>query len=81
MGKRQKPFAMANGICYHVRMDAYQKLLKHFGTIAAVSRHFNRHRETVRLWKFNGLPPELALDIEQATDGKVTIREVLESKQ
>lgn len=63
-------------------MTPYQRLLAHFGgSVAKTAEHFHRTREAVRLWGINGMPEDLALTIEAATQGQVTAREVLESKQ
>lgn len=62
-------------------MNAYQKLLDHYGSARAIREKYGVTRETVRLWKKNGLPPKLALRFELDTGGALTIREVLESKQ
>lgn len=62
-------------------MTAYQKLLEHYGSARAIREKYGVTRETVRLWKKNGLPPKLALRFELDTGGALTIREVLESKQ
>lgn len=66
---------------YHWHMNAFQKLVKHFGSKAAIADHYKVSGETVRLWKHNGLPAIRALDFERDTNGKVSIREVLESSR
>lgn len=60
-------------------MSAFDKLVKFFGSQAALADHYGVSGETVRLWKHNGLPANRALDFERDTKGAVTIREVLES--
>lgn len=60
-------------------MNAFDKLVEHFGSTSAIADHYGVSGETVRLWKHNGLPPGRALEIERDTLGKVTIRDVLES--
>jgi DNA-binding transcriptional regulator YdaS (Cro superfamily) len=60
-------------------MNAFDKLVKHFGSPAEIADHYGVSGETVRLWKHNGLPANRALEIEKDTEGAVTIRDVLES--
>ena len=43
------------------------KLIKLFGSNAAVGRQFNVSGEAVRKWLLNGIPPDRALDVEQGT--------------
>lgn len=62
-------------------MNAFDKLVKHFGSQAEIADHYGISGETVRLWKHNGLPANRALDFERDTKGGVTIREVLESSR
>lgn len=61
--------------------NAFDKLKDHFGSIRAIAEHYGLSDETVRLWGIDGLPPSRALDFEEDTGGKITIREVLEHKR
>ncbi len=45
------------------------KLVERFGSNAEVAKHFGITREAVRLWLKNGIPPDRALEIEDATRG------------
>lgn len=72
---------ISKNICYSASMSTFEKLVKHFGSAAAIAEHYGVKYETVRLWKHNGLPAIRALDFERDTKGKVTIREVLESSR
>jgi len=46
------------------------RLVKRFGdSNAEVAKHFNITREAVRLWVKNGIPPDRALEVEEATRG------------
>jgi DNA-binding transcriptional regulator YdaS (Cro superfamily) len=56
------------------------KLIGRFGSRATVAAHFGISPEAVRLWLKNGIPPERALDAEEATRGTehtITAMEVL----
>jgi hypothetical protein len=43
------------------------KLIKLYGSNAAVGRQFSVSGEAVRMWLKNGIPAERALDVEDAT--------------
>lgn len=62
-------------------MNAFEKLKSHFGSVREIAIYYGLSDETVRLWGIDGLPPGRALDFENDTGGKVTIREVLEHKR
>lgn len=56
------------------------KLVQRFGGRSAVAEHFKLSPEAVRLWLKKGIPPERALDAEEATRGTehaITAIEVL----
>jgi DNA-binding transcriptional regulator YdaS (Cro superfamily) len=77
----QVPLDKSKSVWQNHYMNAYTKLVNFFGSTGAVVRFYGVSRETVRLWKTRGLPPERALAFERDTGGAVTIREVLESKE
>jgi hypothetical protein len=43
------------------------KLIKLYGSNAAVGRQFSVSGEAVRMWLKNGIPPDRALDVEDGT--------------
>lgn len=45
------------------------RLVACFGDKARVAEHFKVSREAVRLWLKNGIPPDRALEAEDATRG------------
>lgn len=45
------------------------KLVERFGSNVEVAKHFGITREAVRLWLKNGIPPDRALEVEDATRG------------
>lgn len=45
------------------------RLVERFGSNSAVAEHFKVSREAVRLWVKNGIPPDRALEVEEATRG------------
>lgn len=60
---------------------AFDKLVEFYGSVPKVAKHFDRTREAVRRWGIDGLPTDMALNIEEETRGYVTSREVLEHKR
>lgn len=46
-----------------------QRLIGLFGSKAGVAARFNVSREAVRLWLKDRIPPDRALEVEQATAG------------
>jgi len=51
--------------------------LKQVGSNAEIARCFGISREAVRLWMSNGIPPDLALDVEELTKGAISAQEIL----
>lgn len=58
--------------------------MKVLGGRAKVAERFRISREAVRLWLVNGIPPDWALDVEDATRGSefpVSALEILQHAQ
>lgn len=54
------------------------KLVERFGDRRKVANRFRVTTEAVRLWLKNGIPPERALEVQDATSGEVTADEILQ---
>lgn len=53
------------------------KLRQRFGSNADIAAHFSLTREAIRLWMKHGIPADRALEVEEATQGEIKAREVL----
>lgn len=60
-------------------MSCPDRIVAHFGGVAKTVEALLIDRQTVYLWQNQGyVPPSNALIVEKATDGAITIREMLE---
>lgn len=58
-------------------MSAFQKLHDIYKTQDAIAKAFKVKRQTVGLWKKDGIPAIRAAQVEKITKGKVTILDVI----
>lgn len=59
-------------------MTAFEQLIKHFKTQAALARALNLQRMTISNWKNRGIPTGRALELEHMTKGRVKAKVILE---
>ena len=57
-------------------MDALQTAIDTFGSRAALARSLGVTAEAVRKWELGRIPAERCLDIERATNGRVSRSEL-----
>lgn len=60
--------------------NLYEKLVAHFGTPTETARALKVRPTVVDNWRKRGLPPNRALDIEAATRGVISARDVLTAR-
>lgn len=58
----------------------YDKLIGHFGTLTDTAKALNVTPSVVDNWRVRGIPRGRALDIEEATGGAITARDVLAAR-
>ena len=59
-----------------IGMSPYEKLINHFGSLAAVARELNMKAPSVFSWKEKRIPIIRCIEIENITDKKITRKEL-----
>lgn len=62
-------------------MDAFQHAIDKVGSITELAKKLKTTPQVVSNWRERGIPADRALDVEEATDGRVTAEQILAERR
>jgi len=64
-----------------MKMNAYEKLEHIYGSGVKISKAFKVSRQAVDHWRSHGIPATRAKQVEEVTEGQITIIDVINSER